>query len=115
MEKLEMIFDCKKIQNKNTFTKKVKEQNNAVMDVRTPIQYRDGTFFNAPNVSLRNFFPEYLRLRKKHNKIILIGSRDDMDSLRASVKYAFSLSPPDKKKTALSYVIYEEIKEQGGV
>lgn len=103
------IHGCRKIENVNFLQKLVNERNYALLDVRSPVLYRDGTILNAPSAPLRNFTVEFIRTRKNTNKIVLIGSKADTSDLEASIKYAISIPNPDTKETNLSYVLYEEM------
>lgn len=103
------IHGCRKIEDLNFLQKLVKERNYAVMDVRTPIQYRDGTLLDAPSAPLRNFTMEFIKTRKNTNKIVLIGSKEDPSDLESSIKYAINIPNPDAKTTNISYVFYEEM------
>lgn len=103
------IHGCRKIEDINFLQKLVDDRNYALIDVRSPVQYRDGTILNAPNAALRNFTIEFLKTRKNTNKIVLIGSNKDRAELEASIKYAINVPNPDAKITNLSYVLYEEM------
>lgn len=103
------IHGCRKIEDINFLQKLVNEKNYALIDVRSPVQYRDGTILDAPSAPLRNFTMEFLKTRKVTNKIVLIGSKRDTSDLEASIKYANNTPNPDAKMTNLSYVFYEEM------
>lgn len=100
---------CRKIEDKAFFERLINERGYKVIDVRPPLAYRDGTLMGAPNVALRNFLPEFMRVRKETNKIILIGSKDDPSDLEASLKYAITAPAVDEKMSNISYVYYEEM------
>jgi len=104
------IYGCRKIQDKSSFEKLINEKSYAVLDVRSPVEYRNGTLMEAPNATLRNFTTEFLKTRRLTNKIILIGSREELRELESSIKYAYNTPNPDAKKTNLSYVFYEDIQ-----
>lgn len=103
------IHGCRKIEDLNFFEKLVNEQNYSVLDVRTPVEYRDGTLMDAPNAPLRNFVTEFIKTRRGNNKIILIGSKDDISNLEASIKYTNTVPAPDEKVSKISYVFYEDM------
>lgn len=105
------IRGCRKIEDFNFFKKLVEERGYSVMDVRTPVAYRDGTLFNAPNAPLRNFVAEFIKTRRENNKIILVGSKNDTTDLEVSIKYANNVPDPDNKSTNMSYVFYEDMSD----
>ena len=102
--------NAKKIENFYFAEKLINERNHKVLDVRSPVLYRDGTIFEAPNAPLRNFITEFIRVRKDTNKIILVGSKDEQSDLDSCIRYANSFQLPiDKKELKLSYVLFEDM------
>lgn len=94
---------ARKINDTSFLNKLVENQGYAVIDTRSPIEYRDGTLHNAPNAPLRNFLGEFMRVLKDNNKVVLIGSQSDEAAFRACIRYAEQNS---KGNTKLSYFYY---------
>lgn len=103
------IQGARKIENLNYLETLVKDKNHALIDVRSPVDYRDGTLFDAPNSAVRNFITVFSNLRKNTSKFILIGSEEDTSDLEACIRYANNFPQPDNKQLQISYVLYEEI------
>lgn len=104
--------NARKIENYYFAEKLLNERKHRVLDVRTPLMYRDGTIFEAPSAPVRNFTTEFAKVRKDTNKVILIGSREDTSDLEACIRYANSFPiTMDDKYLNLSYVYYEEMLE----
>ena len=90
--------------NDRSFVKSLVEDNGyAVIDTRSPVEYRDGTLFDAPNAPLRNFLGEFMKAAKEHKKVILLGSEADDDAFKACIRYAEQSAPPN---TRISYHYY---------
>jgi len=106
------LHGARKIDNLSFLEKLVINQNHAIIDVRSPVDYRDGTLLDAPNAALRNFITVYSSKRKDTNKFILIGSKKDTVDLEACIRYANNFPQPDKKQLKISYVLYEDILER---
>lgn len=104
--------NARKIADYNFVYKLIDERKHKILDVRSPVLYRDGTLFEAPNAPVRNFTTEFAKVRKDTNKIILIGSREDTSDLEACIRYANSFPiTMDNKFLNLSYVYYEDMLE----
>lgn len=104
-----VLMGARKIESMKLLEALITERNHGIIDVRTPIEYRDGTFFDAPNSALRNFITVYGKMRKDTNKIVLIGSKQSMKDLEACIRYANNFPQVDKKLLNLSYVLYEDL------
>jgi len=94
---------AKKINDINFLKSLVEKRGYSVIDTRSPIEYRNGTLFNAPNAPLRNFLNVFIPMLKESNKIVLIGSDKDRDAFRACIRYAELNMKPN---TQLSYYYY---------
>lgn len=84
---------ARRINNTALLNKLVEEKGYAVIDTRSPVEYRDGTMFNAPNAPLRNFMTTFIPTVRSNNKVVLIGSGEDNDAFKACIKYAEQNSP----------------------
>lgn len=105
------IHGCRKIQDKSFLEKLVNERKYTILDVRSPVDYRDGTLLGATNAPLRNFTMEFMKARRETNKIIILGSKEDPSNIEVSIRYANTVPNPDSKSTNMSYVFYEEMIE----
>lgn len=83
----------------------VENRKHAVIDIRSPEDYRYGTVLDAPNAPLRSFLPALANTMKETKKIVLIASENDSESLDACVRYATQAGGVDLK---LSYFFYED-------
>jgi len=59
---------AKKINDINFLKSLVEKRGYSVIDTRSPIEYRNGTLFNAPNAPLRNFLNVFIPMLKESNK-----------------------------------------------
>ena len=83
-----MFAFAKKVHSLDFFKKLVEKDGYAVIDTRSPVEYRDGTLYNAPNAPLRNFMPQFVQTVKDTKKVVLIGSQRDTESFEACIRYA---------------------------
>lgn len=103
------ILGARKLKNLSFVEKLINERKYALIDVRNPVDYRDGSILNAPNAPLRNFITVFAKKRRDTNKIILIGSNKDKKDLEACIRYAINFNPPDNKELNISYLLYDEL------
>ena len=107
-KKMTTFYNAKKIDNIHFAQKLIDERKHRALDVRSPVEYRDGTLFEAPNAPLRAFVNEFLKVRKETSKVILIGSKEAQDDLASCIRYAHSFQVNDNKELRLSYMYYED-------
>ena len=77
------MFNVQKIAPQKA--KKLVEKGGLLIDVRSPVLYRDGTLPNAINVSLRNV--STLFKHPKQTSFILFGETDDDEDVKAAGNY----------------------------
>jgi rhodanese-related sulfurtransferase len=65
--------------------KKLIDKGGLLIDVRSPVQFRDGSLPNAINVSLRNV--SSLFKHPKTTNFILFGESDDDENVKAAGNY----------------------------
>lgn len=94
---------AKKINDINFLKSLVEKRGYSVIDTRSPVEYRNGTLFNAPNAPLRNFLSVFVPMLRESNKIVLIGSEKDNEAFKACIRYAEQNMKPN---TQLSYYYY---------
>lgn len=94
---------ARRINDQQFLKKLVEDQGYAVIDTRSPVEYRNGTLFDAPNAPLRNFLGEFMRVIKDNKKIVLIGSDKDDAAFQACIRYAEQNA---KDNTKISYYYY---------
>lgn len=66
---------------------KLVEKGAMLIDVRSPVSYRDGTIPGAVNMSLRQI--SLLTREPKNRSLIFFGESDHDDTLKAAINYAF--------------------------
>ena len=98
-----MFATARRINDKKFLEKLVNDLGYSVIDTRSPVEYRNGTLFNAPNAPLRNFLGEFARVLKDSNKVVLIGSEKDEKAFQACIRYAEQNA---KENTKISYYYY---------
>lgn len=108
---MKTILGARFIDNEAFIKKLVNERNFHVLDVRSPVDYAEGTILEAPNAPLRNFITEFGKRSKDSRKFVLIGSSKDIDGLRSCIRYAINFPSASTKPLNLSYTLYEEIKK----
>ncbi len=67
--------------------KKLVEKGAMLIDMRTPVSYRDGTLPSAVNMSLRQL--SSLIREPKSKSLIFFGETENDDTLQAAIKYAY--------------------------
>jgi len=77
------MFNVQKINAQKA--KKLIDGGAFLIDVRTPVQFRDGTLPNAINVSLRNV--SSLFKHPKNTNFVLFGETDDDENVKAAGNY----------------------------
>lgn len=81
------MFQGKKIDGKRA--KQLVEKGAVLIDVRSPVSFRDGTLPGAVNVSLRNV--STLRKYPDSTSFILFSDSSSEDTLRAAVNYIIQM------------------------
>lgn len=84
---------ARRVNNKALLNKLVNDKGFAVIDTRSPVEYRNGTLFDAPNAPLRNFMATFIPTVRSNKKIILIGSGEDKEAFQACIRYAEQNAP----------------------
>lgn len=79
---------AKKVHDEKLLNKLVQKDGYSVIDTRSPVEYRNGTIFNAPNAPLRNFMTTFIPMARNNSKIVLVGSPDDEAAFKACIRYA---------------------------
>jgi len=64
----------------------IKNKNAMLIDVRGPVEFRNGTINDATNISLRNI--SSLLTEDKRTPLIFFGESDDSVDIKQSIKYA---------------------------
>jgi len=83
----------------------VENKKHAVIDIRSPEDYRYGTVLEAPNAPLRAFLRVLVKVLKNTKKVVLIASENDTETLDACIRYATQAGGIDLN---LSYFFYED-------
>jgi rhodanese-related sulfurtransferase len=86
---------ARRINDTKLLEKLVNEKGFAVIDTRSPVEYRDGTIFDAPNAPLRNFMATFVPTVRSNKKVVLIGSAKDNDAFQACIRYAEQNAPAE--------------------
>ncbi len=66
------------------------KKKSTLIDMRSPVLYRDGTYMDAPNLPLMNFCNNLFSLDKSKNIILIVDSSDDAD-IKTAINYANQL------------------------
>lgn len=91
---------AKNINNFDEF-QKVVNNNAKLVDMRSPIDYRDGTIFEAENLPYRNLVNSVGLFDKKQKLVVLIDKTKDREDLNTVIKYA-ELAGIDQNKIYFS-------------
>jgi hypothetical protein len=89
----ENVMFARRVNNTALLNKLVNDKGFSVIDTRSPVEYRDGTLFDAPNAPLRNFVTTFVPMVRSNKKIVLIGSAEDNDAFKACIRYAEQNAP----------------------
>lgn len=108
---MDIIRGAKKIKSMSLLKTLVEDRGYAIIDVRSPLEYRYGTLLEAPNSAVRNFVTIYANNRANTAKFVFIGSTQSMEDLEMCIRYANNFPQPDKKQQNLRFVIYDELME----
>jgi rhodanese-related sulfurtransferase len=81
---------AKVIKDRATFEKISGTGKVLLVDVRSPVQYRDGNISGSVNMPLRKFLNE-IRTFDTKTKVIMYGSSISDDDLRSGANYAAQL------------------------
>jgi hypothetical protein len=90
-----VLFSHRRLENKMKFANKTKVQNlldkgGILVDLRTPVDYRNGTIGSAKNYPLSNFINNFLKFDKMKPIILIVNFVDDPD-LKTVTTYADQL------------------------
>lgn len=66
-----------------------------LVDMRSPVSFRDGHVAGAVNLPLRNFVNQIMLMKNKNTKIIIYSDSVDDDVLRQGTAYAGNLGFSD--------------------
>ena len=76
--------------NKEHFTKIKDAENTMVVDIRSPVEFRNGNISGSVNLPFKNFINELGRIDKSKRIVIYSSTMDDKD-LNMGVNYAFGM------------------------
>lgn len=76
-----------------------------LVDIRTPVEFRNGSLPNATNLPLTNFANSLLKFKKENRKLLVFGSSSNLKDIEAASRYVDAVGVPAE------YTTYENIKE----
>lgn len=75
---------------RNRVMKMLSKDDVMLVDMRTPVEFRDGTIDGAVNLPLRNFLNKVMSVPRTAN-LILFGNNVKNEDMNMAAKYAYEL------------------------